>query len=73
MQALVPLKSSLKPMYTTRNVSQKCPLSKVQFAGTTLKERKSTRQNAKQMKRISASGDELLHDIVEMAINNSIA
>eukprot|EP00957_Ditylum_brightwellii_P201623 15326445-Ditylum_brightwellii.AAC.1 len=38
-----------------------------------MKEKGSTRQNAKQIKRITTNGDKILHNVIEMAINISIA
>eukprot|EP00957_Ditylum_brightwellii_P106339 8112528-Ditylum_brightwellii.AAC.1 len=73
MQALVLLKSSSKHAYATRNASIKYQRSKVQLIGATLKEKGSTRQKSKQMKRITPNEDKLLHNIIEMTVNISIA
>eukprot|EP00957_Ditylum_brightwellii_P126996 9682046-Ditylum_brightwellii.AAC.1 len=49
------------------------PENKAQFVGVTLKEKGSTRQSTKQTKKVDATGDKLLNDVIGMAINISIA
>eukprot|EP00957_Ditylum_brightwellii_P179403 13666830-Ditylum_brightwellii.AAC.1 len=46
---------------------------KVQLVRATLKERGSTRQNAKRMKRLTAKGGKLLHNIIKKVEDISIA